>query len=255
MKLRPARLRLLRLLRVLPLLPLLFSTAAVAQAPVELCFDENPPYTQDATVPRGIKVELARAVFARLGLSINVRLLPFARCLKMVELGAMDGALPLSMNDERAAYMQFSKPVFLQTMAFIYNKARFPQGLHWESLNDLKHYRLTLNLGSIIDSQMEAMFDAERHLQRANDAKSIVRMVAAGRTELAAMDRIVAEHVIRNAGLSHELAVSEQAISASHAYFGISRKSPVARLVPELNQAIQALQNSGEIARITAVEY
>ncbi|MES2259564.1 MAG: transporter substrate-binding domain-containing protein [Pseudomonadota bacterium] len=232
--------------------------AAAAPRTLHFCFDEHPPYVLAAKAgkaPTGIKVAIAATVFSQLDMQIDVRILPFARCLAMVESGQMDGALPLSMSAEREKFMAFSQPVNTQVTVFVYKKSRFPNGVAWKTYDDIKHLNLAMNRGSIIDQAMEAAFGSVRPIARAIDAETLIKLVDAERVDLVALDKAVATYLVQAAGLAGVLETSEQTISETSAYFGISRKSELVRLLPEINRVLDELHRSGVLARLVSARY
>ena len=238
---------------------MLFSTAAWAGEPVKLCFNHYPPYVigneSTASVPIGLKVDIARTVFRSLDVPLTITTLPFKRCLRMVEDGTMDGTLPLSQNDERKAYMVFSGAANSQSARFVYRISRFPQGLRWSSFDHISHHTLIINQGSIIDGAMESTFAANNPIMRSPDIPLMVKMIHAGRGDLGATDLLVAQYVIAKSGLSGQLAISEQSIQDNSVYFGLSKKSPFVKLLPAINRELEKMHKDGRMARIMAKNY
>lgn len=223
--------------------------------PINLCFNNYPPYAvgdEDgaSSHAEGIKVNIARAVFKELKIPLNISILPFARCLSMVESGAMDGALPLSKNDDREKFMAFSHAANPQHFVFIYKKSRFPKGVSWKTYNDISSLKLGINLGSYIDKKMESAFMAVSPLERPRDIETMITMLEKERYDLGAMDKLVALYMIRKFNLVGVLDVSEQVISDSRVYFGISRKSEAMKLLPSINKILDRMNIDGTMEKL-----
>lgn len=109
--------------------------AHAAPEAVRLCFNHYPPYavgSEDGDDnPRGLKVDLAHAVFRELGVPLVITIMPFQRCLEQVKRGVVDGTLPLTRNAEREVYLAFSQAANPQTAVFMYKRTSFPDGLTW----------------------------------------------------------------------------------------------------------------------------
>lgn len=230
---------------------------AAEQRPVRLCFNHYPPYVfgdeiAGAEPSGGLKVELARQVFAELGVPLRLTVLPFQRCLKLIESGVMDGALPLAQTQERERYMTFSGPANPQSYVFVYRRARFPDGLRWDNIDELTRWRLLLNLGSAVDAEMEARFSRVAPILRSPDLKTLLLMLNADRADLGAMDRQVALHMISTLGLGGQLAISQQPINDRPVRFGFAQGSPAAALVPRIDAILIRMHRDGSMAKLLA---
>jgi polar amino acid transport system substrate-binding protein len=223
---------------------------------VKLCFNNYPPYVMGdesaASAPKGIKVDIATEVFKQLGVPVTIVTLPFKRCLALVESGAFDGTLPLYKNDEREKYMEFSHPANSQTVVFVYKKSRFPNGLTWDSYDDIKTLSLTINLGSIVDAKMESAFTSIKPIYRSTNIETMIRLLDGGYFDLGATDATVARYVISKLGLNDKLALTEKAIHNNPVYFGISKKSHALKLLPRINMVLDRMNKDGTMSKIIA---
>lgn len=244
---------------VAPVLLSVSPNARAAPEAVRLCFNHYPPYavgSEDGDDnPRGLKVDLARAVFLELGVPLVITIMPFQRCLELVKRGAVDGTLPLARNVEREVYMAFSQAANPQTAVFMYKQARFPEGLSWRSYDEIKNYSLIINLGSIVDRAMESAFTSVQPILRSPDLPTMMLMLTTGRAILGATDKLVAGCVIDAAGLGGSLALSTQAINDNPVYFGISRKSPAMALLPKIDQILARMHQDGTISALMALQH
>ena len=69
--------------------------------------------------PTGMLVDLVTEAYRRAGHSVEVKLMPWARCLKDAETGEVDGVFSSFKLPERERYLAFSKEALtIQVIAF-----------------------------------------------------------------------------------------------------------------------------------------
>ncbi len=103
------------------LLALAASPRAGAEA-VRCVSLEYPPLIQkdaDGAV-RGLAVDVVAAVLKRLGHSLSVEVLPWARSLALVRLGERDCVFTIFHSDERARFLDFSRESIIPQIIYLY---------------------------------------------------------------------------------------------------------------------------------------
>lgn len=240
------------------LLAALLLTANIGYAetkPVNLCFNNYPPYaigdeTGASSSVEGIQINIAQTLFKEMKIPVKITVMPFARCLSMVESGTMDGTLPLSKNAEREKFMAFSNLAHPRHFVFIYKKSRFPKGVIWKTYNDISNLKLGINKGSFIDKKMESAFTTVRPIERPTNIDTMIAMLVQERYDLGAMDKLAALYLIRKSNLDGVLGVSEQVIGDNGVYFGLSRKSEAMRLLPAINRILDRMNTDGTMTKL-----
>jgi polar amino acid transport system substrate-binding protein len=76
-----------------PLFCLLFCAASFAAETVTLRADVYPPFNTVPGDKPGVMIEVAQAVFAKSGITVDYKPMPWSRSLKLVEAGEVDGAV------------------------------------------------------------------------------------------------------------------------------------------------------------------
>ncbi len=126
---------------------LLGATAAWAQRQVTFCADPDPPpntWERDAKGQKtgrlvGMAVDLARAAFANLGMTVTfIGDYPWARCVKLVEEGQIDFAAGAYWDAERATRFTYTRAFWHLTPHAFFDTRR-PVAI--KSLADLRKYR------------------------------------------------------------------------------------------------------------------
>lgn len=118
-------------------------------APVTACAGEHqfPPLTM--RVPgeparlRGETVSLLTDLLAEAKLgTLDLRQLPWQRCLRAVEQGEIAIAVDVPTAQVRPTPFLITPPYAFVRSAYVYARARFPQGLAIEKLDDLERFQL-----------------------------------------------------------------------------------------------------------------
>jgi polar amino acid transport system substrate-binding protein len=120
---------------------------------VKICDDAAgwPPYTfadhKDPRVVRGASADLIVEILRRAGYSASITLLPWKRCLRDVETGAMAMLLNASYSEDRAKTYLLSQPYYKLHSALYYTTARFPVRPSIKTIADMQKYKYCGLLG------------------------------------------------------------------------------------------------------------
>lgn len=121
----------------LVLLPVLLQ----AKEPLRIVVDVWPPYVMlqgDDLV--GADVDITKAVFAQMNVPISIELLPWKRCLSLVESQQADAILDASITTEREKFLYFpDEPISRGVTVFFKKKSHF---IPFEGLSDLEKIRV-----------------------------------------------------------------------------------------------------------------
>lgn len=138
-----------RPLIALMLLSLAVITPATANdlqgATIKVCGDNAgwPPYTYEIDEQVvGYDVDVLNTILTPAGIHFSVRLLPWARCLHLTQLGHYHIALSASFNEERARNYHMTLPYYTVQPSYIYNSKRFPDGLNITQPKDLLDHKV-----------------------------------------------------------------------------------------------------------------
>ncbi|AXE31672.1 hypothetical protein DK842_18250 [Chromobacterium phragmitis] len=219
-----------------------------------MCYDKYPPYAigefgESST--SGIKVKLLQEIGKQLGVLVAVRILPWKRCLSEAKEGAVDGILPLYKTPEREQFMAFSLPVMRQYNCFLYRKSAFPGRIDWTDYQSLKSHHLGMEIGSVVDKEMEAIFESVRPIERAADSITLMKMMDSGRIDLATVDSNVGKYLVSQQGMGDTIGVSDVPIGRlSYAAFGFSRAAGADKWAAEFNRIIEKMRKSGRLEKL-----
>jgi len=150
--------------------------------------EQFAPYSfvsQDDDTPRGLDVELVRAVLDETGQPYTLRLYPWARVKQMLERGEVDMAFQFAGTPERQAQYELVGPLRSGSTVFMSSTRLVLKD--WHSLDDLSPYVI----GQVRGYAYEAAFDKAdlRRDSSASNPRQLVSMLLAGRIDIIVGDR------------------------------------------------------------------
>lgn len=215
--------------------------------------NEFPPFTyaDEKGNAAGIEVEVMHEVARRLGLTIDITILPWPRMLAMMRSGELDCMFAAFHTEERASYMQFTQiPIHVSRLAIYTHRAgAFPL----TRLEDLRGRRI----GLIRDFQtVPALDDA---LAGGDFAEVIIGtsfrqlfdQLAARRIDVVIVNHHVAENILAESG-ADEIIELPHALSSNSAFVTFTRKRSFDTLIPKINYALFEIIADGTYARLFA---
>lgn len=119
---------------------LLLSLLVHAESRLEIVTDPWPPYAYEQNGQAvGTDVDTALAVFKQMGIHAEIKLLPWKRCLAMVENKQADAILAASITEERKAFLHFPiEPVSTGVTVFFKRKGEDINTIDLSNTGDLR---------------------------------------------------------------------------------------------------------------------
>lgn len=201
-----------------------------------------PPWIiAEGTAPlRGIDVLIVEQLAQELGLKVEILRCPFARCLKMLEDGAVDLMTGLFRSPEREAFLHFVEPGYLRDPPKVFY-LRQKQPLAISQYQDLRG----LTIGVIRDSAYFEKFDADTELAKlplVTDTQ-LIDMLLKGRIDTFIGTESTVDHLLMQQGKSALFRKAKfQWQSPRYSHLGLSKKSCHAVRLSEFNAAVVKLK-------------
>jgi polar amino acid transport system substrate-binding protein len=226
---------------------LCLSSISYAQ-PLKVCTNEWPPYTllEEGNV-RGIDADLLHLVLTNLGVSYEITLEPWRRCLRKMNDGTLDILLDAFYSDERAKTMIFpGEPMADSAMVLFHARAR-PHTIN--SVDDLAGLRVGTEPGY---AYSHSGFASGTHFER-EDAPTLdanIGKLLLGRIDLVITDRAVGLFTAKNMGVQNDIAYSPQPLYSDRVYAAFSRRPATAALVPRFESELRRVKQTPEYTAI-----
>ncbi|MDZ3994073.1 substrate-binding periplasmic protein [Pseudomonas sp. Teo4] len=236
------------LLCVLGLLGVLLTLPAVGQDKLRLVADIWPPFTDSGMPGGGLATSIVTTAFTRAGYESKVEEVPWARALMGVGEGRYDVLIDAWYNDSRTQIGHFSQ-------AYLTNRIRLLQrkggNIRYQRQSDLYPYSIAV----VRDYAYSREFDGDTRLNKVpvRNFSSAVRMLAAGRVQLAVEDEYVARYNLQRepAQVRDEVELVQPPLGENSLHILVSLKRPDhLQIVERFEQAIAAMKADGSYARL-----
>ncbi|MCG8671953.1 MAG: transporter substrate-binding domain-containing protein [Pseudomonadales bacterium] len=194
----------------LNLLLLIFGIGLVTQSAwsnnvIEIVTDPWPPYVYaENNKVVGTDVEVTQAVLKRMGLTADFQLLPWKRCLSLVENKRVDAILAVSVTGEREKFLHFPSEPVSRGITVFFIKAEDP--ISSINLDNPQN----LNVGAMLGYEYCDELDNSRLMAGASRVPTLEQnfnMLLSGRIDLAVAIELVGYHKASKMGISDQLAV------------------------------------------------
>ncbi|WP_320172863.1 transporter substrate-binding domain-containing protein [Maridesulfovibrio sp.] len=196
----------------------------------------------------GINIDLTNALLQKLGLQANYVIRPWKRAQRMMKKGTADLMSGLLKHEDREQDMIFLEPPYKthSSKAFYVLK---DSSTKISSYDDLYKYRIGVTLGT----KFFPRFDHDENLRKdmGKDATNNFKKLEIGRIDTLVLTETVGDYLRYKLGYQDKVEKADYVYNKPLAvYFAISKKSPLAHRVPELNAALKTMLESGEVKTI-----
>ena len=219
---------------------------ASAQTLVLAAADSIPTAYVDNGKQSGILVDVINEVFHRAGYSVEIAIMPWARCLAEVKAGKIDGIFSVYRTRERQEFLTYADEVLItQVQAFFIRKdstISFDGDLG--KLSDLR-------IGIINETSYGPRLDAAlrkgvfKNVDAADSASSNIKKLLYGRVDIIPSYRHVVLDSARTLGVVGSIKELSPAIEAVPSYLALSNKRDYGRVIEAFNQALRSMKKDG----------
>ena len=208
--------------------------------------DNFPPYEfLDANgQPAGYNVDLTRAIAKQIGISVEVRLGPWAKIREGLSNGSIDAVHGMFYSAERDEAFDFSPPHTVISYAIVSKgSALNPDN---QDIDGLLGKKIAVLRGDIMH-EMALAHGYGAQLVLAESQEAALRMLANGECDIALVARVPAHYWIDKHGWK-DLSVGSKAIfDGEYCYAALNQNAPLLR---ELSDGLQTVKSNGEYRRI-----
>ncbi len=209
-----------------------------------LATGEWQPYTSKEMTNYGLFTEIISAAFKEMGVTPQYRFYPWRRCFMSVKQGDIFGAFPYVITEKRKKDVFYSEPIISSNNLFFYRIDKFPQGIVYDRLEDLKTYRL----GGVIGYFYEEMFKQENlTVSYFSTEEKMLRLLYHKRIDLMPLNEQVGWHLIRKQYPQEigKFATISKPLSSKGLHLIVSKKYPDAeKLLKQFNAALHTVKNT-----------
>ncbi|GGY32544.1 ABC transporter substrate-binding protein [Bacterioplanes sanyensis] len=222
---------------------------AEPRPPLELVTLQYPPYSYiQAGEPDGVAVQLVKQVFSEMGVTINVRVLPWARAISDIEHGRADAIFTAFKTPKRERFADYSQEVlFVQNISLIQAS---PKPLAWRQAgNGLSMCAVNnVSYGSYMDQLLTQQHFAT--VYRINSAEQCALMVSNGRADLWVNNEFGARVLLQQVKLSQPLHILQPPLQSTNSYIAFSRQRQLTAIRDRFDAALRQFKQSGRYQQL-----
>lgn len=199
----------------------------------------------------GMGPHLVNELFGRMGVKAKIILVPWARALKMVRHGRADGLPFLLERDERKFYMIFTDPVLEGGDALLYNR-RISPDFAWRGPVSLTGLSVGIIRGYAYDDElMRSVRTHAGRIEYSESSEANLRKLHAGRVDVCIENVHVAGAILLdNDAWRADISIWDELLTQFEWRMGISRKSPLAGRIDEINAVLADMRRDGTLDTI-----
>ena len=153
-----------------------FSFGFSSEKTLTMCAEPWAPIDYQAHgQPKGIDVEVTKAIFEQLGIKPKIMIIPWQKCWEFVKTGKVDMALFVSKTSERQQYVNYPKTNVLNLNYVFFTNLLTYQNYQIKNCEDLKKYSFKIGLteGNAYGKRLWDCLPYE-NLEKAKSEQSVV---------------------------------------------------------------------------------
>ncbi len=222
---------------------------ARAESPkIYIVAEDFPPFSTARPVEGAYArdYDLVRLIFKEIGFDTDIAFLPWKRALRDIKEGRAAGILSCSQTQEREKYMYFRTPTSHFINGFFYLADRnLP---HPQTFEDVNSYDVASIEGHANLTQLR---NAGLKPVTANDTKSALLMLEAGRFDYLYLNREITMAHLQKSDLAERILFSP--VSSEDVFFCFSKQYPQIEKIMELfEKKLHELQKKGTLHTLQA---
>lgn len=235
---------------------LCFAAPSYGDCDITLRWDDDPPYfmvKEDEVV--GIDADLVREAMERLGCSLSLEKLPWARALRELRAGRVDMLSGAYRTPEREQYAHYSEVVGLVSPNILFVRRSDKGNFEFSGLRALLEsgFRLGAQIDVSYSDEYSALVQSpayEENIQYLSRRESLWKMLARHRVDGVVASQLTGLYEIQELGLSDAVTPSSLVVSNKPAYFVFSKASVGSEFVADFDLVLQSMLDDGTFAAI-----
>lgn len=237
-----------RLLRTMGFLSFMWAAGTAGADTLRMAGDAWAPYADASLRNGGLATDLIRTALSRAGYATEFEQVPWARAVHGLGEGRYDVLINAWYSDDRARMGQFSAPYLTNRLRFIKRK---DADVSYQNLAQLHPYSIAVVRGYAYSPA----FDNDPELKKVPVASfsTAMRMLVAGRVELAVEDEYAARYALSHESPDVQAGVEflPVALAENTLHILVSRKIPDhANIVARFDQEIAAMKADGSYEKL-----
>jgi polar amino acid transport system substrate-binding protein len=236
--------------QVFALLLALIANSAIRAETIRYCdYPVYPPISwSDGKQVRGLAPSVVKNLFGRLGYDVEIVVLGnWKRCLLDVAEGRVDVALAYSTAQREQSMIFSTVPVLREEVALFINRQH---PVKFDRLQDLANYRGGLLFGESYGVEFDRLVAQQQNIEWVSDSRQNFGKLIRGRIDFITSERRTGQLYVENLPGAQDIVALPNTLSVDYLRVAVSRKSPLASRMPEIDAQLQRMVSSGEVERL-----
>ncbi len=228
-----------------------WSVANAADPTLVLVDAGNPPFMYNASgvdTAGGVYPALLLAAFARMGMPLVVKAVPWKRAMQELEHGVA-GVGGIYRNEERASKFDYSEPLIVERIAVFYNSQR---PIEFRNLHDLFGKRIGVIRGWSYGDELDlARKNEQLVVEEVNGDQQNFRKLASGRLDAVLAIVESGERMLEEgAGELAYVKMATTLLASNPAYLAFSKKQNQVETLKQFNKTLAAMKKDGSLDKL-----
>lgn len=227
-------------------------SAGTVQAAEKIRYCDYPVYPpiswSDGKQVRGLAPSVVKQLFSQLGYEVEVVVLGnWKRCLLDAAEGRVDVVLAYSTTQREQSMLFSSVPVLREEVALFINRQH---PVKFEHLQDLSHYRGGLLFGESYGLAFDRMVAQHNNIEWVASSRQNFGKLIRGRIDFITQERRTGELYVENLPGAEDIVALPKALSVDYLRVAVSRRSPLAAQMPQIDAQLQRMVDAGDVERL-----
>ncbi|WCM48742.1 transporter substrate-binding domain-containing protein [Pseudomonas sp. WJP1] len=236
--------------RLLWVLLMLLASNVQAADKIRYCdYPVYPPISwSDGKQVRGLAPSVVRQLFGKLGYEVEIVVLDnWKRCLLDAAEGRVDVVLAYSTAQREQSMLFSSVPVLREEVALFINRQH---PVKFEQLQDLAQYRGGLLFGESYGVAFDRMVAEHNNIEWVASSRQNFGKLIRGRIDFITQERRTGELYVQNLPGAEDIVALPKALSVDYLRVAVSRRSPLAAQMPQIDAQLQRMVDAGDVQRL-----
>ncbi|WP_442967197.1 substrate-binding periplasmic protein [Pseudomonas sp. WJP1] len=226
--------------------------ASNVQAADKIRYCDYPVYPpiswSDGKQVRGLAPSVVRQLFGKLGYEVEIVVLDnWKRCLLDAAEGRVDVVLAYSTAQREQSMLFSSVPVLREEVALFINRQH---PVKFEQLQDLAQYRGGLLFGESYGVAFDRMVAEHNNIEWVASSRQNFGKLIRGRIDFITQERRTGELYVQNLPGAEDIVALPKALSVDYLRVAVSRRSPLAAQMPQIDAQLQRMVDAGDVQRL-----
>ncbi len=221
--------------------------ALQSQRLLHLATTEYPPFYSKNLPEFGLVPDICVQSFERMGYQVKVSSYPFARAVKLLQSGEIDGFLGLWYRESRLGWAHYSKPLLSHKIRLY---KRVEDNISFDNFESLRQYLIGIGLAY---ANPKSFVDAKLKTEAATSDEINLKKLFHGRIDLVLISENVAQYLISTGPGPYRGMFEPIGKPVGEEWFHFAAAKGVSdhqKLVADFNQGLSLLIADGTLAAI-----